>query len=75
MVPPLDFLPLAEEAGLMHALTALVLEQAVAQCAAWHAGGRALTVSVNISATNLIDPGSRDSVTDVLDATTCPPSR
>jgi diguanylate cyclase (GGDEF)-like protein len=67
MVPPLDFLPLAEEAGLMHALTALVLEQAVTQCAAWHAGGRPLTVSVNISATNLLDPGFSDSVKDVLE--------
>jgi EAL domain-containing protein (putative c-di-GMP-specific phosphodiesterase class I) len=66
MVPPLDFLPLAEEAGLMQSLTALVLEQAVAQCAAWHAAGQPLTVSVNISATNLLDPGFGDSVTAVL---------
>jgi diguanylate cyclase (GGDEF)-like protein len=66
MVPPLDFLPLAEEAGLMPSLTALVLEQAVTQCAAWHAAGQALTVSVNISATNLLDPGFIDTVTAVL---------
>jgi diguanylate cyclase (GGDEF)-like protein len=66
MVPPLDFLPLAEEAGLMQSLTALVLEQAVAQCAAWHAAGQPLTMSVNISATNLLDPGFGDSVIAVL---------
>jgi diguanylate cyclase (GGDEF)-like protein len=66
MVPPLDFLPLAEEAGLMQSLTAIVLEQAVAQCAAWHAAGRPLTVSVNVSATNLLDPGFGDSVSAVL---------
>jgi EAL domain-containing protein (putative c-di-GMP-specific phosphodiesterase class I) len=66
MVPPLDFIPLAEEAGLMQALTAFVLDRAVSQCAAWHADGRPLTVSVNISATNLLDPGFSDSVRAVL---------
>jgi diguanylate cyclase (GGDEF)-like protein len=57
MVPPLEFLPLAEEAGLIQALTALVLDQALTQCAAWWASGRRLTVSVNISTTNLLDAG------------------
>ena len=33
LVPPLEFLPLAEEAGLMGPLTRLVLEKALAQCA------------------------------------------
>ena len=42
LVPPLDFIPLAEEAGLMQSLTALVLERAVEQCAAWHAAGQTI---------------------------------
>jgi diguanylate cyclase (GGDEF)-like protein len=74
MVPPLDFIPLAEEAGLMQALTALVLEKAVSQCAAWRAEGKLLTVSVNVSATNLLDPGFGDSVTAVLAHHHLPPS-
>jgi diguanylate cyclase len=57
MMPPLDFLPLAEEAGLMSELTRLVLEQALAQGAVWRAGGNRLAVSVNISSSNLLDPG------------------
>jgi diguanylate cyclase len=57
LIPPLDFIPLAEEAGLMQSLTALVLERAVAQCAAWRAAGQMLTISVNVSATNLLDAG------------------
>ncbi len=57
MIPPLEFLPLAEEAGLMGSLTRLVLEQALAQCAAWRATGSRLAVSVNISSSNLLDPG------------------
>jgi diguanylate cyclase len=57
MIPPMEFLPLAEEAGLMRSLTRLVLEQALTQCAAWRAGGARLAVSVNISSSNLLDPG------------------
>ncbi len=55
-VPPLDFIPLAEEAGLMGRLTAWVLDQALAQCAAWMGAGRQITVAVNVSVTNLLDP-------------------
>jgi diguanylate cyclase (GGDEF)-like protein len=54
-VPPLDFLPLAEEAGLMRPLTEFVLQEALAQCADWRSSGNNLTVSVNISATNVLD--------------------
>jgi diguanylate cyclase (GGDEF)-like protein len=57
MIPPLEFLPLAEEVGLMDALTELVLDQALAQCATWRTLSPGLTVSVNVSATNLLDPG------------------
>jgi diguanylate cyclase (GGDEF)-like protein len=56
LVAPLDFLPLAEEAGLMTRLTEIVLDSALRECAAWHAAGRPLTVSVNISVSNLLDP-------------------
>jgi diguanylate cyclase (GGDEF)-like protein len=66
LVPPLKFLPLAEEAGLMRSLTALVLDEALAQCAAWRESGRPLAVSVNISATNLLDEGFADLVGDLL---------
>jgi diguanylate cyclase (GGDEF)-like protein len=66
LVPPLDFLPLAEEAGLMPALTGIVLDKALAQCAAWHGAGRPLTMAVNISVTNLLDPGFIESVIELL---------
>jgi diguanylate cyclase (GGDEF)-like protein len=56
-IPPLDFLPLAEEGGLMRPLTSLVLDQSLAQCAAWRAQGRRVSVSVNVSATNILDTG------------------
>ena len=67
LIPPLKFLPLAEEAGLMRSITALVLDEALAQCATWRDGGRYLAVSVNISATNLLDEGFADLVRHLLE--------
>jgi diguanylate cyclase len=67
VVPPLKFLPLAEQAGLMTDLTRWVLGQALAQCAAWRSAGEPMAVSVNISATNLIDAGFAGTVHGLLD--------
>ncbi len=55
LVPPLDFLPLAEEAGLMPLITAWVVEEALGQCATWRESGRDVPVSVNVSVTDLLD--------------------
>jgi diguanylate cyclase (GGDEF)-like protein len=53
MVPPLEFLPLAEEAGLMSDITQFVLSEALTQVARWRESGQHLAVSVNISPDNL----------------------
>ncbi|MCO8274357.1 EAL domain-containing protein [Actinoplanes sp. TRM 88003] len=47
------FLPMAEQNGLMPALTHNVLSQAIRQCAQWHADGHPVSVAVNASATDL----------------------
>ncbi|MBG6213165.1 diguanylate cyclase (GGDEF)-like protein [Cryobacterium sp. CAN_C3] len=52
---PDTFLPLAEEAGLMHDLTNVVLGKALDQAAAWRAHNQPLTVAVNFSASSLIN--------------------
>ena len=62
LIPPLEFLPLAEEAGLMGPLTRLVLDQALGQCAVWRAAGSRLAISVNVSSSNLLDTGFIDLV-------------
>jgi diguanylate cyclase (GGDEF)-like protein len=67
IVPPLEFLSLAEEAGLMGSITTLVLTDALAQCAVWRSAGSPLSVSVNISPTNLLDPRFTDLVRDLLE--------
>jgi len=66
LVPPLKFIPLAEDAGLMKELTTWVLNESLAQCARWRASGRTLAVSVNVTATNLLEDGFADLVTDLL---------
>jgi diguanylate cyclase len=73
LVPPLKFLPLAEDSGLMKSLTALVLDLALSQCSAWWTSGRYLAVSVNISSKNLLDVGFTDEVLRQLDEHHLPP--
>jgi EAL domain-containing protein (putative c-di-GMP-specific phosphodiesterase class I) len=66
LVPPLQFLPLAEEAGLMRPLTAWVLDEAIAQCAQWRVNSTELAVSVNISTSNLLENGFVELVEELL---------
>jgi EAL domain-containing protein (putative c-di-GMP-specific phosphodiesterase class I)/FixJ family two-component response regulator len=53
LVAPDRFIPLAEDAGLIDALTRLVLARAMADAAAWQRAGLRLRVAVNISMVNL----------------------
>jgi diguanylate cyclase (GGDEF)-like protein len=66
LLPPSKFLALAEEAGLMPSLTSWVLDEALAQAAAWMADGRPSAVSVNVSATNLLDANFSGLVRELL---------
>ena len=54
-MPPLDFLPLAEDAGLMRPLTTFVLERRSRSARTGAAKGHSLTMSINVSATNMLD--------------------
>ncbi len=71
---PADFLGLVEDAGLMSALTNVVIEQAVDQAARWRAAGRDLTVAVNVSASSLVDVHLPDRIAAHLAAHALPPS-
>ena len=63
---PDDFIPLAEQSGLITPLTLKVLAMALGQCAEWRRSGLNLTVAVNISALNLQDPDLPDHVAGLL---------
>jgi EAL domain-containing protein (putative c-di-GMP-specific phosphodiesterase class I)/GGDEF domain-containing protein len=53
MIPPSQFIPLAERAGLMHSLTQWVMERSVAQLASWRRQGHDIKLSLNVSSTDL----------------------
>jgi EAL domain-containing protein (putative c-di-GMP-specific phosphodiesterase class I) len=58
MIPPMQFVPLAEETGLVEALGRWVLDAACAQQRRWRDAGVAVPrVAVNVSALQLADAG------------------
>jgi diguanylate cyclase (GGDEF)-like protein/PAS domain S-box-containing protein len=66
-VPPAQFIPLAEQTGLMKTLDLWVLNAALRQCRQWQNQGMELPVAVNLSMRNLHDPGLPDAVANLLD--------
>jgi diguanylate cyclase (GGDEF)-like protein len=54
-VPTPEFVSLAERSGLIHPLTNLVLDRAIAGCAAWQAVTPGVGISVNVSVRSLGD--------------------
>jgi len=62
LLPPADFLEVAESTGLIDPLTDWVLEHALAQLAVWHEQGMVIDVAVNISARNLRNEMLADTV-------------
>jgi diguanylate cyclase (GGDEF)-like protein len=55
-VPPLTFIPVAEESGLIGRIGRWVIDRACQQAAAWNAAGYRLRVAVNVSGRQLQDP-------------------
>jgi EAL domain-containing protein (putative c-di-GMP-specific phosphodiesterase class I) len=66
LVPPDQFISLAEEIGLINALTQWVLETALRQCQAWTRAGYRLGVAVNLSMRTLHDASFPDTVVWLL---------
>jgi diguanylate cyclase (GGDEF)-like protein len=55
VMPPDEFIPLAEQSGNIGMITKWVLKKAIADCALWSHAGLSLTVAVNLSALDLYD--------------------
>ncbi|MGZ3643851.1 MAG: putative bifunctional diguanylate cyclase/phosphodiesterase [Ktedonobacteraceae bacterium] len=66
LIPPEDFIPLAERTGLIGPLTRWVLERAVRQCRDWEQDGLHMNVAVNLSTHTLYDPKLLSIVTNLL---------
>ena len=74
LVPPEEFLPLAEVTGLMTGIGSWVLGTACQQLRRWHAGGHpGLGVAVNLSARQLQQPDLADQVLRALAEAGVPP--
>jgi diguanylate cyclase (GGDEF)-like protein len=68
VISPGEFIPLAEECGLISAIGAWVIREACRQARAWQNDGvPSLRVSVNLSASQFRDSGLVDSIRGALD--------
>jgi diguanylate cyclase (GGDEF)-like protein/PAS domain S-box-containing protein len=72
LISPLEFIPLAEETGLINPIGEWVLRKACADAAQWPAN---VKVSVNLSAVQFRRLCPIDNVRNVLDETGLPPER
>jgi diguanylate cyclase (GGDEF)-like protein len=73
LLPPDAFIPLAEQTGLIRALTLFVLDTALRQCRAWRDDGLELGVAVNIASRDLLDVRLPEEVHQLLGRWEIPP--
>ncbi len=73
-VSPEEFIPLAEQTGLIRPLTTLVLDAALAACAGWRRDGHHLGVAVNLSTRSLTDTELPAQVGEALRRAGLPPA-
>jgi len=75
MISPADFIPMIEQSGLIRPFTLWVLEEAIKQLKCWFDAGIDLTVAVNLSPRNLLDPGLLPNITKLLNTHNVSPAR
>ena len=71
-IPPADFIPIAEESGLIVPIGSWVLATACAEAASW---AQNLIISVNLSPAQFLQPGIATTIADVLRQTGLPGKR
>jgi diguanylate cyclase (GGDEF)-like protein len=72
LIPPVEFIPLAERTGMAIAVTDWVLASALGQCARWRAAGIELPVAVNLSGADVMDARLAERVGAALTAAGLP---
>ena len=75
LLAPGEFVPLAEQTGVMRQLTDHMLETALAQGEQWRSEGLDIGVAVNVSASTLLEAGWADAVIAALARWSTPPAR
>jgi diguanylate cyclase (GGDEF)-like protein len=72
-VDPGEFVPIAEQTGLIITLTTAVLQAALERVATWRALGHELTVAVNLSARSFLDERLAEEIPALLAVHDLPP--
>lgn len=72
LVPPVDFIPFAEQTGFIREITPWLLETVTAQAALWRKDGLMIVPSINLSAHDLLNPKLVDHVRKALAANHLP---
>lgn len=76
LVMPSEFIPVAEETGLIVPIGELVLEEACSRASEWYAAHKSfedVTLSVNLSARQFSDPGITNTISRLLESYGLPP--
>ncbi|MBF0143407.1 MAG: EAL domain-containing protein, partial [Magnetococcales bacterium] len=75
LIPPEEFIPLAEESGLILPLGRWIIQSACLQARLWlDAGMKDFTIAINLSPRQMLDPDLGDSVVQALGANEIPPT-
>ena len=72
-IPPDEFIPIAESTALIQPLGQLVLETALDQARCWQEAGSPLSLAVNLSVRNLLEPNLADRVAALIAKAGVPP--
>ena len=75
MLPPMEFLPLAEQSGLITSLTSYVISAALRQSREWSFEGLVVPVAVNVSERSLLEPRFPNEVEGLLERWEVPGER
>lgn len=66
LVPPMRFIPFAEQTGFIREITPWLIEQVIGHAAEWRRNGLAIVPSVNLSTLDLLDPWLIEHISGLL---------
>ena len=75
LIPPDEFIPVAERTGLIIPLTLWVLHQSLLQCRVWNDMGICTSIAVNLSMWNLEAQELPDQIAGLIKSVEMPPDR
>ncbi len=75
LIPPDEFIPLAQHTGIIRPLTLHVIDTALGQCREWDNEGISVAVAVNLAMRNLLDSQLPETILRMLHRWELPPDR